>query len=112
MGQPLHHLVQFRLRPSPPCDTPYINRGRIETSFYVRGVELIDHLDTGSAVFGDMMDIPSLHQAAADVGVAMAASGQQRTQTRAPIYVRFWVLSGRNQAKSGHRQGRSGLPSG
>jgi hypothetical protein len=57
---------------------PYINRGRIETSFYVRGVELIDHLDTGSAVFGDMMDIPSLHQAAADVGVAMAASGQTR----------------------------------
>ncbi len=44
----------------------------------MRGVELIDHLDTGSAVFGDMMDIRSLDQAAADVGVEKAASGQKR----------------------------------
>ena len=81
IGQPLHHLVQPRLRPSPRCDTPYINRSRFETSFCVRGVELIDHLDIGSADFGDMTGILSLHQAAVDVGLAKAASGQKHASS-------------------------------
>ena len=38
----------------------------------MHGVEFLDHLDAGAAVFGDLVDIGALHQAQADVGVPKA----------------------------------------
>src|SRR5690606_35695912 len=37
-----------------------------------RGVVLLDHLDAGAAVLGDLVDVGSFHQAQTDIGMAQA----------------------------------------
>jgi hypothetical protein len=41
----------------------------------VGGVELLDHLHTGSAVLPDLVDVGAFHQPEADVGMAKAVEG-------------------------------------
>ena len=38
----------------------------------MRGVEFLDHLDAGAAVLSNLIDVRSLHEPYADVGVAQA----------------------------------------
>ena len=51
-----------------------IDRGRIERRLDVSGVEFLDHLDTRAAILRDLMDVGTLYQAEADVGVASCSS--------------------------------------
>ena len=41
----------------------------------MRRVELFDHLDTGAAVFSDLVDVGALHQPQADVGMPQTVGG-------------------------------------
>ena len=52
----------------------HINGGGVQRILDMRGVVILDHLDAGAAVFGDLVDVRPLHQAEADVGVAEAVS--------------------------------------
>jgi len=40
--------------------------------FDVRGVVILDHLDAGSAIFGDLINVGPFHQSQADVSMAQA----------------------------------------
>ena len=50
--------------------TTYVDRRRIKSALDMRGVELFDHLDARATVFGNLVDISTLHQPHADVGMA------------------------------------------
>lgn len=47
-----------------------IDGRRIKGTLDMRGVELLDHFDAGAAVFGDLVDVGTLHQPHTDVGMA------------------------------------------
>src|ERR1700730_8671736 len=42
---------------------PHVDGGRIEGGLDVRRIEFLDHLDTGAAVLGDLVDVRAFHQA-------------------------------------------------
>src|SRR4029079_19524013 len=41
----------------------------------VGGVELLDHLNAGTAILGDLINVGALHQAQADIGVPQTVEG-------------------------------------
>jgi hypothetical protein len=49
-----------------------VDRGGVKPGLDVRRVVFLDHLDAGAAVLGDLVDVGTLHQAQADVGVPQA----------------------------------------
>ena len=49
---------------------PYVDRRGVEHGLDVRGVEFLDHLDAGAAVFRALVDVRTLHEPEADVGCA------------------------------------------
>ncbi len=49
---------------------PGIDRGDIEAGLDVGRVELLDHLDAGAAILGDLVDIRALHEAQANIRMA------------------------------------------
>lgn len=65
--------------------TSHIDGCGIERGLDVGDVELLDHLDAGAAVFGDLVDIGALHQAQAYVHVPQAVSGAPVAVTRTVI---------------------------
>ena len=54
-----------RARPFPSD----IDRRRIKAGLDVGRVEFLDHFNTGAAVLGDLINVRTLHQAQADIGV-------------------------------------------
>lgn len=58
-----------------PSRTHDIDRSSVERSLDVRGVVFLDHLDTGGAVLGDLVDVCTLHQPQADVSMAQTVCG-------------------------------------
>ena len=54
---------------------PDIDRRRIKHRLDVSGVKFLDHFDAGPAVLGDLINIGTLHQAEANVGVSQAVAG-------------------------------------
>src|SRR5579872_486441 len=55
--------------------TPHIDDRSVDHVLDVRGVEVLDHLDAGPAVFGDLIDIRTFNKAQADVGMSKAVEG-------------------------------------
>src|SRR5260370_38107835 len=51
---------------------PDIDRRGVDRVLDMHGIELLDHLDAGAAVLGDLIDVRPFHQSEADVGVAKA----------------------------------------
>ena len=41
----------------------------------MRRVEFLDHLDAGATIFGDLIDVVTLHQPHANIGMAQAVGG-------------------------------------
>src|SRR5438445_788395 len=54
---------------------PYVDRRSIEHRFDVSGVKFLDHLHAGPAVLGNLIDIGTLHQPEANIGVTQAVTG-------------------------------------
>jgi hypothetical protein len=54
----------------------------------MRRVVLLDHLDAGAAVLGNLIDVRAFHQAHADVGVSQALGG-----ARFALSIKFEVRS-------------------
>ena len=51
-----------------------VDRRSIDHVLDVRGVEFLDHLDAGATVLGDLIDVCTLHEPEADIGVPEAVS--------------------------------------
>ncbi len=66
-------VVFLGLVGAPGLVLAHIDQGRIDHIFEVRRVVLLDHLDTGAAVFGDLIDISAFQQAETNIAVAQAA---------------------------------------
>src|SRR5271157_442851 len=49
-----------------------VDRGGVKLRLNMRRVILLDHLDAGAAVFGDLVDVGAFHQAQADIRVPQA----------------------------------------
>ena len=49
-----------------------VDRGGVKIRLDVRRVILLNHLDTGAAVFGDLVDVGTFHQAQTDVRMPQA----------------------------------------
>lgn len=41
----------------------------------MRGIEVLDHLDAGPAILGDLVDVGTFHKSEADVGMPQAIKG-------------------------------------
>ncbi len=54
---------------------PDIDGGSIKRVLQVRRIKLLDHLDAGAAIFGDLLDIGAFHEAQTNVGVTQAVRG-------------------------------------
>tara|TARA_E500000318_G_scaffold107742_1_gene117463 strand:+ start:343 stop:624 length:282 start_codon:yes stop_codon:yes gene_type:complete len=53
----------------PPAWSKAIHSLRPYRRANVRSIELLDHLDAGSAVLGDLIDVCAFHEAEADIGM-------------------------------------------
>ena len=53
---------------------PDVDRRRIEHRLDVSGVKFLNHLDAGPAVLGNLIDVGTLHQAKANVGMPQAVA--------------------------------------
>ena len=49
---------------------PNVDRGGVQHILDMRRIKFLDHLDAGAAVFGQGVDVCSIDQSKADVGVA------------------------------------------
>ena len=70
----------------------------------MRCVVFLDHLDAGAAVLGDLVDICTLHQAQADIGMAQTVRGTRAALTvNAQVFLvkdgleKFTLPLGKNQ---------------
>lgn len=52
----------------------HVDRGSIKHRLDVSGVEFLDHLDACAAVLGDLINVRTLHEAEADVGMSGAVA--------------------------------------
>src|SRR5580704_1916163 len=55
----------------------HVDRACIKHGFDVCSVEFLDHLDASPAVLGNLIDVSSLHQTKADVGMPQAVARSQ-----------------------------------
>src|ERR1051325_2461380 len=63
------------VRPLDDPLSPHVDGGGIQRVLEVHGVVLLDHLDAGAAVLGDLVDVAALQQPEAHVRVAEAVGG-------------------------------------
>lgn len=52
-----------------------VDRSGVERGLDVRRVVFLDHLDASASVFGDLVDVGTLHQAQADVSMPQTVGG-------------------------------------
>jgi hypothetical protein len=70
----------FRLRPHD------VDRSGVKVRLDVGSVICLDHLDAGSAVFGDLVDVGTFHQAEANIWVPQAVSPSRSAFAVEPIF--------------------------
>jgi hypothetical protein len=58
-----------------PSGAPNIDNRGIHRVLDMRRVEIFDHLNTRAAVLGDLINVRSLHEPQADVGMPQAVKG-------------------------------------
>ncbi len=80
--RPHRFLVLFRLF----LCFPYVNSRGIQRVFEVRGIEFLDHLNAGPAVFGYLVNVRAFHQPEADIGMAEAVG---RSDISIPVFFQF-----------------------
>ena len=62
------------------------------------GVEFLDHLDAGAAVFGDLVNVGAFHEAHADISMAKAVGGAP-----VPVPVEFELGAAENAVEELNR---------
>jgi hypothetical protein len=83
-------LVLFLFQPRPH----FVDFGGVKICLDVRRVIFLDHFDTGAAVFGDLVDVGTFHEAKTDIGVPQAVR-----RSRPPFPVDFQVLLFKNRVE-------------
>lgn len=53
----------------------HVDRRSIQHVLAVRRIVFLDHLDTGAAVFRNLIDVSTLHQPQTDIGMPQAVAG-------------------------------------
>ena len=74
VGSPLRCANRSRdvlAQPGPPN----VDRGCVQMGLDMGSIEFFDHLDAGTTILGDLVDIGSLHQPETDVCVPQAIGG-------------------------------------